>query len=44
MRDWPYASVSCTPALFKNSIRKTQILSDRVYARENAEDDRFNDY
>lgn len=40
----PYASVNCTLTLLKSSIRKTQILSDGVYARENAEDDRFNDY
>jgi len=40
----PYASVSCTLTLLKSSIRKTQILRDGVYARENAEDDRFNDY
>jgi len=40
----PYASVNCTLTLLKSSIRKTQILRDGVYARENAEDDRFNDY
>lgn len=40
----PYASVNCTLTLLKSSIRKTQILHDGVYARENAEDDRFNDY
>jgi hypothetical protein len=40
----PYATVNCTLTLLKSSIRKTQILSDGVYARENAEDDRFNDY
>lgn len=40
----PYASVNCTLTLLKSSIRKTQILRDGVYARENAEDERFNDY
>ena len=40
----PYASVNCTLTLLKSSIRKTQILRDGAYARENAEDERFNDY
>ncbi len=41
----PYASVNCTLTLLKSSIRKTQILRDgAVYARENAEDDRFSDH
>lgn len=40
----PYASVNCTLTLLKSSIRKTQILRDSVYPRENTEDDRFNDY
>ena len=40
----PYASVNCTLTLLKSSIRKTPILGDDGYARENAEDDRFNDY
>jgi receptor-binding and translocation channel-forming TcA subunit of Tc toxin len=40
----PYASVNCALTLLKSSIRKTQILSDGVYARESAEDGRFNDY
>lgn len=40
----PYASVNCTLTLLKSSIRKTQILRDDVYPREDAEDDRFNDY
>lgn len=40
----PYASVNCTLTLLKSSIRRTQILRDGVYARENAEDDRFDDY
>lgn len=40
----PYASVNCTLTLLKSSIRKTQILRDgEVYAREDAEDDRFSD-
>ncbi|MEQ1844080.1 MAG: insecticidal toxin protein [Nitrospira sp.] len=40
----PYASVNCTLTLLKSSIRKTQVLRDSIYAREDAEDDRFNDY
>lgn len=40
----PYASVNCTLTLLNSSIRKTQVLRDGVYAREDAEDDRFNDY
>ncbi len=40
----PYAGVNCTLTLLKSSIRKTQILRDGVYAREDAEDDRFDDY
>ena len=40
----PYASVNCTLTLLKSSIRKTQALHDDIYAREDAEDDRFNDY
>jgi hypothetical protein len=40
----PYASVNCTLTLLKSSIRKTQILRDGEYAREDAEDDRFSDY
>jgi hypothetical protein len=40
----PYASVNCTLTLLKSSIRKTQILRVGVYAREDAEDDRFNNY
>jgi hypothetical protein len=39
----PYASVNCTLTLLKSSIRKTQLLRDGVYAREDAEDDRFSD-
>ena len=40
----PYAGVHCTLTLLKSSIRKTQVLRDGAYAREDAEDDRFNDY
>ncbi|HUV81485.1 MAG TPA: insecticidal toxin protein, partial [archaeon] len=40
----PYASVNCTLTLLKSSIRKTQVLRDGIYAREDAEDDRFSDY
>jgi hypothetical protein len=40
----PYVSVNCTLTLLKSSIRKTQVLRDGFYAREDAEDDRFNDY
>jgi hypothetical protein len=40
----PYTSVNCTLTLAKSSIRKTQILRDGVYGREDAEDDRFTDY
>lgn len=40
----PYASINCTLTLLKSSIRKTQILRDGVYAREDAEDNRFDDY
>ena len=40
----PYASVNCTLTMLKSSIRKTQVLRDGIYAREDAEDDRFNDY
>lgn len=39
----PYASVNCTLTLLKSSIRKTQVLRDGAYAREDAEDDRFSD-
>jgi hypothetical protein len=39
----PYASVNCTLTLLKSSIRKTQVLRDGIYAREDAEDDRFSD-
>ena len=40
----PYASVNCTLTLLKSSIRKTQVLRGAEYAREDSEDDRFNDY
>lgn len=40
----PYASVNCTLTLVKSSIRKAQNLQDGVYAREDAEDERFDDY
>jgi hypothetical protein len=40
----PYASVNCTLTLLKSGIRKTPILRDGAYAREDAEDDRFSDY
>jgi hypothetical protein len=39
----PYASVNCTLTLLKSSIRKTQVLGGG-YAREDAEDSRFDDY
>jgi hypothetical protein len=40
----PYASVNCTVSLLKSGIRKTPVLRDGVYAREDAEEDRFEDY
>jgi len=40
----PYASVNCTLSLLKSGIRRTPVLRDGVYAREDAEDDRFEDY
>lgn len=40
----PYASVNCTLTLIKSSIRKTQLLLDGVYTREDAEDGRFDDH
>lgn len=40
----PYASVNCTLTMLKSSIRTTPILRDGVYDREDAEDDRFQDY
>ncbi|MFC0708304.1 hypothetical protein [Azorhizophilus paspali] len=40
----PYASVNCTLSLLKSGIRRTPVLRDGAYAREDAEDDRFEDY
>ncbi|MCG3161363.1 MAG: hypothetical protein JMDDDDMK_02531 [Acidobacteria bacterium] len=40
----PYTSVNCTLTLLKSSVRKSALLRDGVYARENAEDDRFSDH
>ena len=40
----PYAGVNCTLTLLKSSIRKTSIFHGDVYAREDAEDERFSDY
>lgn len=40
----PYVSVNCTLTLLKSSVRKTQVLRDGSYLREDAEDDRFEDY
>ena len=40
----PYASVNCTLSLLKSGIRKMQVLRDGAYAREDAEDERFEDY
>ena len=40
----PYASVNCCLTQLKSTIRKTPVLRDGVYAREDAEDDRFDDY
>ncbi|WP_154178105.1 insecticidal toxin protein [Larkinella terrae] len=40
----PYASVNCTLTLLKSSIRRSALLRDGNYARENAEDERFSDY
>jgi len=39
----PYASVNCTLTLRKSTIRKSPLLRDDVYARADAEDDRFSD-
>jgi hypothetical protein len=38
----PYASVNCTLALLKSSVRKSSLLGD-VYVRTGAEDSRFSD-
>lgn len=40
----PYASVNCTLTLLKSTIRKSPNLRDGVYARDEADDDRFDDY
>ncbi|MGH7844024.1 MAG: insecticidal toxin protein [Candidatus Binatia bacterium] len=40
----PYTSVNCTLTLLKSAIRKSPLLRDGGYGRENAEDDRFSDY
>lgn len=40
----PYASINCTLSLLKSGIRKTSALRNGGYAREDAEDDRFEDY
>lgn len=40
----PYSGVNCRVTLLKSSIRTTPVLRDSLYAREDAEDDRFNDY
>lgn len=40
----PYTSVNCTLTLLKSGIRKSPVLRDGAYAREDAEDDRFDDY
>jgi hypothetical protein len=40
----PYASVNCTLSLLRSSLRKSPLLKDGDYARQDAEDDRFVDY
>ena len=41
----PYTSVNCTLTLLNSRIRKSPLLrGDDGYSRENAEDDRFNEY
>jgi hypothetical protein len=40
----PQSSVNVTLTLLKSSIRTTPTLGDRTYAREDSEDDRFDDY
>jgi hypothetical protein len=40
----PHATVNCTLALKKSSVRKVQTLADGQYARDGAEDPRFDDY
>jgi len=40
----PFTSVNCTLTLLRSGIRKSPVLRDGAYAREDAEDDRFDDY
>jgi hypothetical protein len=40
----PYVNVNLKLTLLKSSIRKTPVLRDGEYAREDAEDERFSDY
>ena len=40
----PYISVNCTLTLLKSRIRKSAVLGDDGYARQDAEDLRFSDY
>ena len=40
----PYAGVPCTLTLLRSSIRTTPVLLGGAYARDDAEDDRFDDY
>ena len=40
----PYSSVNCTLTLLKSSIRKSPALRDGTYGRDDADDDRFDDY
>lgn len=40
----PYTNINCTLNLQKSSIRTSSLLNDGVYAREGAEDIRFNDH
>jgi len=40
----PYTSVSCTLSLLKSSLRKSPLLKDDEYLRQDSEDDRFVDY
>jgi hypothetical protein len=40
----PYTSVNCTLTLLRSGVRTSPVLRDGAYAREDAEDDRFDDY
>lgn len=40
----PYTSVNCTMSLRKSSLRRSSLLKDGEYARQDSEDDRFSDY